>query len=108
MGESEIESASSNIMNLFVLLLLGCCVSITRIDAMPILYSGFVEPDDENELPSPKKIIENEMLNFFRQAQAELEEMLGKVPNNISSIPRIPSYGTADLNIFVWLKNKRP
>ena len=65
-----------------------------------VVYSGFVEPDEENELPSPKKIIENEMLNFFRQAQAELEEMLGKVPNNISSVPRIPSYGTADLNML--------
>ena len=65
-----------------------------------VVYSGFVEPDEENELPSPKKIIENEILNFFRQAQAELEEMLGKVPNNISSVPRIPSYGTADLNML--------
>ena len=54
------------------------------------MYSGFVEPYEENE-----KLVDNEILNLFRQAQAELEGMLENVPN---IIPKIPSYGTSNLN----------
>ena len=81
------------------------------------MYSGFVGPYNhhqyyqeyeptkklvENEnyeknVKSHEKLVENEIFNFLRQAKAEVEGILSEVP---SIIPKIPSFGTSDLNML--------
>ena len=80
------------------------------------MYSGFVGPynqyyqeyeptkklaDNENYEKNVKsheeKLVENEIFNFLRQAKAEVEGLLSEVP---SIIPKIPSFGTSDLNML--------
>ena len=54
------------------------------------VYSGIVNPAEENE-----RHLQNEVFNFLRKAKAEVAGILSEVPN---IIPKIPSFGTSDLN----------